>query len=1218
MKPFVLLIGVLLASNAAAVTRYVDLNSSNPAPPFLDWATAATNIQDAIDAALDGDLVLVTNGVYATGGQTNGVSYVTNRVVVNKALTLQSVNGPSVTAVEGYQVPGTIIGNSAIRCVYLTNGASLVGFTITNGSNHGDGSQITEQAGGIFCASPDVVVSNCVIVGNVATGFGQVGGGVCGGTLFDCLLVGNMANAGAAAFNSALYNCTIVSNTATHLGGGVYGNSLAGMNGYLLDNCVLQFNSAPSAGGSAGLGILNNCLIRSNTATSGNGGGVLAGTLTNCVLVGNRAFGSPPDQGRGGGAYLSSLNSCSVSNNTAQRTGGGVEAGNMTGCTIAGNTAGIGGGANRGTLYNCIVSGNTSTTSGGGGSSNILLNCALTGNSARISGGGIYFSSITNCSITGNSAAYGGGAFGGDAWNSILYYNSAFMNPNYLNNTMNYCCASPLPAGMGNISDSPQLVDQYHLSVASPCIEAGNSGSTLGVDLDGETWKPSPAIGCDEYYSGTSTGLLSVVIVSGESEALLGFAVGFAGSLSARITGNASSNFWDFGDGTFATNQPAAAHSWAVPGLFTVKVWVYNQDNPDGVSAERAVQIVDQPVHHVRAGNPTPAAPYLSWETAATNIQDAVDVAFGGSSVLVSNGVYGFGGKVAFDGLSNRVAVTRSVAIRSVNGAAYTTIQGVQAAGTTNGDGATRCVLLANGASLSGFTLTNGATLAYMSVLSKSEQDWRGGGIWCASTNEVVSNCVLIGNAAYAGAAGANSGTLKNCVLSNNIASSVSTLGSGAHASVLDDCVVSGNRAGTHPECGGITSAIANNCLVVSNSTVGAYNSTLNNCEIIGNVGGGANSCVLVNCVIKSNYTTSSSASGGAYASKLSDCQVIGNVGVFGGGINNSSATNCLISGNAASQSGGGVYSGPGFNVSVLNNCLISGNTSKDGGGVSGSASRLTNCIVKGNWATNSGGGAAGGASLVNCLVTGNSATNTGGGSANCTLVNVTLLNNSSGQGGGAFGGTLRNSIIYFNTANASSNTWSATLNNCCTVPAVLGAGNFTNAPRFIDEVGGNYRLQTNSPCIGAGNNTYIRADKDLDGRPRTVGATVDVGAYEFQGAGVGELTAWLEAYGLATDGSADFTDTDTDGMSNWGEWRADTIPTNALSVLRMVSAVSSPVGASVTWQSVATRSYWLERATDLGLPAPFEIVATNVVGGTYSDVGATNGGPYFYRVGVH
>ena len=100
---------VLLAIHAGATTCYVDLNSLNATPPFTDWSTAATNIQDAVDASANGDLVLVTNGVYATGLMKTYM-FGSNRVGVTKPLTLQSVNGPGVTLIQGYQVPGTITG----------------------------------------------------------------------------------------------------------------------------------------------------------------------------------------------------------------------------------------------------------------------------------------------------------------------------------------------------------------------------------------------------------------------------------------------------------------------------------------------------------------------------------------------------------------------------------------------------------------------------------------------------------------------------------------------------------------------------------------------------------------------------------------------------------------------------------------------------------------------------------------------------------------------------------------------------------------------------------------------------------------------------------------------------------------------------------------------------------------------------------------------------
>jgi hypothetical protein len=57
-----------VALQSTAATLYADVNSTNALPPYTNWATAATCIQDAIDAAVDGDQVLVADGAYATGG----------------------------------------------------------------------------------------------------------------------------------------------------------------------------------------------------------------------------------------------------------------------------------------------------------------------------------------------------------------------------------------------------------------------------------------------------------------------------------------------------------------------------------------------------------------------------------------------------------------------------------------------------------------------------------------------------------------------------------------------------------------------------------------------------------------------------------------------------------------------------------------------------------------------------------------------------------------------------------------------------------------------------------------------------------------------------------------------------------------------------------------------------------------------------------------------
>jgi len=111
------------------------------------------------------------------------------------------------------------------------------------------------------------------------------------------------------------------------------------------------------------------------------------------------------------------------------------------------------------------------------------------------------------------------------------------------------------------------------------------------------------------------------------------------------------------------------------------------------------------------------------------------------------------------------------------------------------------------------------------------------------------------------------------------------------------------------------------------------------------------------------------------------------------------------------------------------------------------------------------------------------------------------------------------------------------------------------------------------------------------------------------------------QSYGLPTDGSADFTDPDADGLNTWQEWRCQTDPTNVLSALRLLSASRAGTNVTVTWQSLAGVNYFLERSMNLSASPPSTLLAPNLPGqpGTtsFTDTNAATAPRLFYRVGV-
>ena len=247
-------------------------------------------------------MILVTNGVYATGGRVAD-GLLTNRVVVTKAVRVESVNGPEVTVICGYQVPGTTNGDSAVRCAYLANGAVLAGFTLTNGATRSSGDGLDDSGGGVVCPSSFAMVSHCWLVANSAM---FSGGGVYKGLVRDCVLENNRASFGGGASWSTLTDCTLIGNRASWTGGGAGGGTLR--------YCTLKGNGAVEQGGGAYQARLDYCLVTQNTAREG--GGAFECTLAVCGLTENSAV-------EGGAAYGGTLRDSTLVGNRGFLTGGG-------------------------------------------------------------------------------------------------------------------------------------------------------------------------------------------------------------------------------------------------------------------------------------------------------------------------------------------------------------------------------------------------------------------------------------------------------------------------------------------------------------------------------------------------------------------------------------------------------------------------------------------------------------------------------------------------------------------------------------------------------------------------------------------------------------------------------------------------------------------------------------------------------------------------------
>lgn len=234
---------------------YVDVNAPNE-PGTGTYDDPFNKIQNAINIAVDGDIIEISEGIYTSQGNydldPNGL-----------AVTIRSTepNSPDVTA-------NTIIDpNKNGRAFYIHNNEDanciIEGLTIRNGYDN--------FGGGIFCQNSSPLIRNCVIQDNEALSSG--GGLFCWES------------------DAKITGCTINSNTSAS------GGAVECWTGQpIIKNCIILNNKSldPDEGGGAiscydsGDVIIENCTITANLATTGIGGGILC--VDSNIIIENSIF----------------------------------------------------------------------------------------------------------------------------------------------------------------------------------------------------------------------------------------------------------------------------------------------------------------------------------------------------------------------------------------------------------------------------------------------------------------------------------------------------------------------------------------------------------------------------------------------------------------------------------------------------------------------------------------------------------------------------------------------------------------------------------------------------------------------------------------------------------------------------------------------------------------------------------------------------------------
>ena len=435
-----------ITCNSFAWTNYVSAAGSDTAP-YDTWAKAAHSIQDAVDYAVEGNVVLVDDGNYTVASQ---IMIITNNII------LKSANGAANVSIDG---------NSTSHPIYLRGNSIIDGFSIINGNffngggifvqNYGTilnciftNNLATDSGGAIYAR--DCLVSNCYFYANGA----EKGGGVFmkkHSSVKDCIFESNFSTNGGAVYcydpNSGDLSDCVISNNNARIGGGIYVDNNAST---ALTNTFVEFNHASDYGGGIAVNggsfnVAQNCYIKDNIAAN-MGGGIYAdnadvfitGTNTYLGIFYWFAGANQCLNGDGGGVYaidsdiVLSGAQCTAGYNYSVRDGGAFYITNSSLSLLDGSQIIAGWGSRNGggifAMDSEIVMDNAkvtycAATNGGGifaiSSTGTFNNSEIVYNNANENvgaGGGIFVSytgaySFTDSVIANNNAHDGGGIF---------------------------------------------------------------------------------------------------------------------------------------------------------------------------------------------------------------------------------------------------------------------------------------------------------------------------------------------------------------------------------------------------------------------------------------------------------------------------------------------------------------------------------------------------------------------------------------------------------------------------------------------------------------------------------------------------------------------------------------------------------------------------------------------------------------------------------------